>query len=69
MDVYDLAATCCIGELSERSVRSGSEPQDIPDFTRGAWKSAEPLGIVDIDLKKMGIDLNAIEKDKNALAV
>jgi hypothetical protein len=50
-------------------VRSGSEPQDIPDFTRGAWKSAEPLGIVDIDLKKMGIDLNAIEKDKNALAV
>ena len=36
MDVYDLAAWCSICELSERSVRSRSQPVDIPDFTRGA---------------------------------
>ena len=49
MDVYDLAATCAVCELSERSVRSGSKPQSFPDFTRGAWKTAQPLGIVDMD--------------------
>jgi hypothetical protein len=26
---------------------------DIPDFTRGAWRTNKPLGIVDIDLQKM----------------
>jgi len=35
MDVYDLATTCCICELTERSVRHKSRPQDIPDFRRG----------------------------------
>jgi len=35
MDVYDLATTCCICELTEKSVRHKSRPQDIPDFTRG----------------------------------
>ena len=53
MDVYDLASWCSICELSERSVRSNSRPQDIPDFTRGGWKSAKPLGIWGIDTAKM----------------
>ena len=39
MSVYDLAAWSAVCELSERSVRSGSEPQDFPDFTRGAWRT------------------------------
>ena len=65
MDVYDLASWCSIAELSERSVRSGSKPQDVPDFTRGKWRTAKPLGIVDIDLKKMRF--LSVSKDKSAL--
>ena len=53
MDVYDLASWCSICELSERSVRSNSRPQNIPDFTCGGWKSAKPLGIEGIDMAKM----------------
>lgn len=34
-DVYDAAEWSCITELSERSVRQGSVPVEIPDFTRG----------------------------------
>ena len=53
MDVYDLASWCSVCELSERSVRSGSRPQDVPDFTRGGWKTAKPLGIEGVDMAKM----------------
>jgi len=38
-DVYDLASWCAVGELSERSARNRSQTMDVPDFTRGAWKS------------------------------
>ena len=55
-DVYDLAAWCSVCELSERSCDAGSAPQPIPDFTRGAWKTARPSplatfepGIIDLD--------------------
>ena len=41
-DVYDLAAWCSVCELSERSCDSGSAPQQVPDFTRGAWKTTPP---------------------------
>ena len=41
-DVYDLAAWCSVCELSERSCDGGSAPQQIPDFTRGAWKTTPP---------------------------
>jgi hypothetical protein len=44
-DVYDLAATCCLCELTEKSVLNRSRAYDIPDFTRGAWKTSRPLGI------------------------
>lgn len=37
-DVYDAAEWSCITELSERSVRQGSVPVEIPDFTRGDWE-------------------------------
>ena len=46
MDVYDAALWSSIVELSERSVLRRGAPIDIPDFTRGGWKTAEPLGIV-----------------------
>ena len=57
-DVYDLAAWCSLGELTERSVREGSMPQKVPDFTRGAWERREPLGVESIDPALM--DLSAI---------
>ena len=52
-DVYDLASWCCLGELTERSVREGSAPQAIPDFTRGRWQSRAPLGVEALDPEKM----------------
>jgi hypothetical protein len=48
MDVYDAAAISAVSELTERSVANGSQPQDFPDFTRSAWKTYPPLGIVEV---------------------
>jgi hypothetical protein len=48
MDVYDGAAWSCITPLSGRSIAQRGTPQDIPDFTRGAWRGRPPLGIVTI---------------------
>ncbi|NMR27040.1 MULTISPECIES: Gfo/Idh/MocA family protein [unclassified Pseudoalteromonas] len=45
-DVYDGAAWSVISPLSAQSVSNRSASIDIPDFTRGAWKNAQPLGIV-----------------------
>jgi Oxidoreductase family, NAD-binding Rossmann fold len=38
LDVYDAAAWCATGPLSEESLRKGSAPVKFPDFTRGRWK-------------------------------
>jgi len=46
MDVYDAAAWSVISELTEKSVANRSRPMDVPDFTRGRWKTRPPLGIV-----------------------
>ena len=46
MDVYDGAAWSVISGLSEWSVANRSKPIDVPDFTRGRWKTWEPLGII-----------------------
>ena len=67
MDVYDLAAWCSVAELSEKSVRAGSKPMSVPDFTRGGWKTAKPLGIVDVDMSKIGLD--KVGRDTSALNV
>ena len=42
-DVYDLAAWSCICELTERSVMARSKAIDVPDFTRGAWRTTPRL--------------------------
>lgn len=47
MDVYDGAAWSAIAGLSEVSI-AGRRVVDVPDFTRGAWRSREPLGVVEI---------------------
>ncbi|MBR2839207.1 MAG: Gfo/Idh/MocA family oxidoreductase [Kiritimatiellae bacterium] len=54
MDVYDLASWSCLCELTEKSQAMRGAPVDIPDFTRGAWKTMKPLGIVTVDLLDAG---------------
>ncbi len=44
--VYDAAAWSSIIETSVRSVATGCQPVNIPDFTRGLWKTLQPLAIV-----------------------
>ena len=48
LDVYDAASWSAVSELSEQSVANRSAPIDFPDFTRGAWRTREPLGIVGV---------------------
>jgi predicted dehydrogenase len=45
-NVYDAAAWSVVGALTEWSVKNGGRPVPIPDFTRGRWRSTEPLGII-----------------------
>ena len=47
-DVYDGAAWSSLVELTERSVLGGGSAVEVPDFTRGAWRTAQPLGIVEV---------------------
>ena len=54
MNVYDLASWCCLCELTEKSADNRGRSMDIPDFTRGGWKTAPKLGLVDVDLEKLG---------------
>ncbi len=39
IDVYDAATWSVLSPLSEASVARGSSPVEIPDFTRGKWKT------------------------------
>ena len=45
-DVYDGAAWSAVSPLSEWSVAHRSQSINIPDFTRGQWKTNAPLGII-----------------------
>lgn len=42
-DVYDAAAWSCIVPLSKKSVARQSKSVEVPDFTRGAWKTNNPV--------------------------
>ncbi|HRX11121.1 MAG TPA: hypothetical protein P5210_05700 [Draconibacterium sp.] len=42
-DVYDAALWSSIAPLSEKSVANRSNSVDVPDFTRGAWKTNAPV--------------------------
>jgi hypothetical protein len=46
MNVYDAAALSAIVQVSAQSVAKRSSPVDIPDFTRGRWKTTPPLPIL-----------------------
>ncbi|MCW5516377.1 Gfo/Idh/MocA family protein [Muriicola sp. Z0-33] len=45
-NVYEGCHWSAVGPLSEISVANGGAPQAFPDFTRGNWKSTQPLGII-----------------------
>ncbi|MCO5236595.1 MAG: Gfo/Idh/MocA family oxidoreductase [Chitinophagaceae bacterium] len=44
-DVYDGVLWSVIGPLSEKSVAKNSRPVDIPDFSRGNWKTNQPVNL------------------------
>ncbi len=48
MNVYDAAALSAVVELSMKSTRARARAMDVPDFTRGRWKTNPPLGIVTV---------------------
>ena len=43
LDVYDLASWYAITPLSEKSIANNGLPQEMPDFTNGAWKNRKPV--------------------------
>ena len=45
-DVYDAAAWMVISCLSEKSIKEGGAPQEIPDFTRGAYKNRPSMDVL-----------------------
>ena len=44
-NVYDAAAWSAVTPLSEASNADRGNSKDFPDFTRGDWKSAEPVTV------------------------
>jgi hypothetical protein len=46
MTVYDAAALSSIVELSVQSNARKAGTVDVPDFTRGRWRTTPPLGLV-----------------------
>jgi hypothetical protein len=43
LDVYDLATWYAITPLSEASIAEGGSVQQVPDFTRGKWRTRMPF--------------------------
>ena len=48
MDVYDAAAISAVTPLSERSVATGGQPVEFPDFMRGQWKTPRVLHVMEV---------------------
>ncbi|GAO43261.1 Gfo/Idh/MocA family protein [Flavihumibacter petaseus] len=44
-DVYDAALWSAVAPLSEASVAKRSRSVDVPDFTRGNWKTNQPVNL------------------------
>lgn len=42
-DTYDSVTSSSISPVSEASVADNSRPKEIPDFTKGKWKSRPPI--------------------------
>ncbi len=46
MDVYDAASWSVVIALTEKSIANRSRAVDFPDFTRGRWRTRQPIGII-----------------------
>lgn len=67
-DVYDAALWSVVIPLSEKSVAKKSRSVDVPDFTRGSWKTNKPItltlegggttGVLDLKKTKTGLQLD-----------
>ena len=68
-DVYDLASWCAVSELTEKSARNRSQAMDIPDFTRGAWKTPCRSNLMDATLDMSRMDFRSITKAEGQLSV
>jgi len=62
-NVYDAALWSSIAPLSEKSVASRSNSVDVPDFTRGSWKTNAP---VELTLKGGGTTEVKIQRKAEA---
>jgi predicted dehydrogenase len=47
-DVYDAASWSAVAVLSEQSVANKSAAVDFPDFTKGKWKTAQPVKLMGV---------------------
>lgn len=45
-NLYEGCFWSAVGPLSEKSVAEDGSSQAFPDFTRGNWKTTEPLGVI-----------------------
>ena len=68
-DVYDLASWCAVSELTERSVLSRSAAMDVPDFTRGAWKTPCNSVLMDATVDLAKLDFSKVKAAKGQLNV
>lgn len=48
VDVYDAVAWMSIGYLSRKSIANGGGSVEIPDFTKGTYKTRTPLDVVEL---------------------
>ena len=48
IDVYDAATWMSIGYLTRESIAKGGASVEIPDFTKGAYKSRLPVDVIDL---------------------
>ena len=69
MDVYDLASWSCICEITEKSQAGRGAPVEIPDFTRGAWRTMNPVPVEGVDLERMKFRDGALTCDAAAQTV
>ena len=42
IDVYESVLMSCVVALSGDSIAKGGQPVEVPDFTRGKWKTRKP---------------------------
>jgi len=64
IDVYDSATWSVLAGLTEESVNRRGAAIDVPDFTRGGWKTAQKFEVMDIDCEILGLRDESAVKSK-----